>query len=99
MPIHSLLLRGARGRLGLAVAASALLWSVVLWALLTHPVPPRVPEQKPPEPPSLRQIVAAGQATPIGGTFDRFDVLTQPIVAPVNANGHAGFSTTNLRNK
>ncbi len=99
MPIHSLLLRGARGRLAVAVAASALLWSVVLWALLTHPAPPPSSEQKPPEPPSLRQIVAAGQATPIGGTFDRFDVSTQPVVAPVNAKGQVAFYASILRNK
>jgi len=95
---RGLLLRGALSRLPIAVAASAVLWGVVLWALLTHPEPPRPAEPKPPEPPALRQVVAAGQKTPIGGQFDRFDVATQPIVAPVNAKGQVAFYASILRN-
>ncbi len=95
---RGLLLRGALSRLPIAIAASAALWGVVMWALLTHPEPPRPAEPKPPEPPALRQVVAAGQPTPIGGQFDRFDVTTQPIVAPVNAKGQVAFYASILRN-
>lgn len=97
--MRSLLLRGVLGRLPVAIAATALLWGVALWALLTHPVPPQKPQPKAPDPPSLRQVVAAGQATPIGGVFDRFDVSGQPIVAAVNAKGQVAFYASLLRNK
>jgi hypothetical protein len=36
---------------------------------------------------SLRLVVAAGQPSPTGGDFNRFDVTTQPIVAPVTYRG------------
>ena len=39
----------------------------------------------------LRAVVAVGQSGPEGGTFDRFDVNTQPVVAPVNARGQVAF--------
>src|SRR3954470_4045333 len=100
MPLrNSLLLRGALGRLPIALAATALLWGVVLWALLTHPVPPQPPQPKPQEPPAVRLIAAAGRPTPVGGVFDRFDVATQPVVAPVNAKGQVAFYASILRNK
>ena len=98
-PIRGLLLAGACGRLRVAVVASLLLWAGVLWACLSHPVPPKPYEPPPPEPPSLRQIVASGQATPVGGIFDRFDVVAQPIIAPVNANGDVAFYATILRSQ
>ena len=47
----------------------------------------------------MRRIVGTGQQTPIGGIFDRFDVESQPIVAPVNARGEVAFYATILRNK
>jgi hypothetical protein len=97
--IDGLLLRGALARLQVAVAASLVLWACVLWACLSHPVPPKPDEPPPPSPPALHRVVGTGQPTPIGGAFDRFDVTSQPIVAPVNANGQVAFYATILRNK
>ncbi len=94
-----LLLQGAATRLRTVVVASLVLWGCVLWACLSHPVPPKIQEAPPPAPPALRRVVASGQPTPIGGTFDRFDVIAQPIVAPVNADGKVAFYATILRNK
>jgi hypothetical protein len=63
-------------------------------------VPPDTPkaEEPPPPPPALRRIVGTSQQTPIGGIFDRFDVVAQPVVAPVNAKGQAFYATI-LRSK
>ena len=94
-----LLLQGAIGRLWVAVAASLILWCGVLWAVLSHPVPPKADAPPSPSVPTLRRVVASGQPTPIGGIFDRFDVAAQPIVAPVNAHGHVAFYATILRNQ
>ena len=44
-------------------------------------------------------MVASGQPAPTGGNFDRFDVASQPIVAPVNARGHVAFYASVLRSK
>jgi hypothetical protein len=97
--LRGLLLTGALARLQVGVAASLVLWACVLWACLSHPVPPEADKPPPPAPPALRRIVGTGQPTPIGGTFDRFDVASQPIVAPVNANGQVAFYATILRNR
>ena len=97
--IGGLLMRGALARLQMAVAASLVLWACVMWASLSHPVPPKSEEPPPPSPPALRRIVGTGQQTPIGGIFDRFDVESQPIIAPVNARGEVAFYATILRNK
>jgi len=94
-----LLLGGALSRVGVAVIASGGLWAGVMWAVLTHPVPPRPPAPPMPLPPAVRLLVASGRATPIGGTFDRFDVESQPVVAPVNGKGDVAFFATVLRNK
>ena len=45
----------------------------------------------------LRAVVRSGMAAPGGGSFDRFDVTSQPIVAPVNARGQVAFYATVLR--
>ena len=97
--IGGLLMRGAIARLQMAVAASLVLWACVMWASLSHPTPPKSEEPQAPSPPALRRIVGTGQQTPIGGIFDRFDVKSQPIIAPVNARGEVAFYATILRNK
>lgn len=97
--VSGLLLQGAAARLRPAIVASLLLSACVLWACLTHPVPPKIQEPPPPAPPALQRIAATGQVTPIGGTFDRFDVMAQPIVAPVNNRGQVAFYATILRNR
>jgi hypothetical protein len=94
-----LLLSGALARLQVAILAALLLWGGVLWACLSHPVPPKPYEPPPPMPPALRRVVMSGQPTPVGGVFDRFDVEMQPIVAPVNNNGQVAFYATVLRSR
>jgi hypothetical protein len=97
--IRGILLQGAGARLRIAGIAVVLLWIAVLWASLSQPTPPKHDEPPPSAPPMLRLIAASGQPTPIGGTFDRFDVTAQPIVAPVNASGQVAFYATMLRSK
>jgi hypothetical protein len=97
--VPGLLLIGAAARLKVAATASVLLWAAVLWACFSQPVPPKTDEPPPPSHIALRRIVASGQPTPTGGTFDRFDVNAQPIVAPVNAEGQVAFYATILRNR
>src|SRR5207302_8419062 len=46
---------------------------------------------------ALRAVVRSGEVAPGGGRFDRFDVASQPIVAPVNARGQVAFYATVLR--
>jgi hypothetical protein len=48
---------------------------------------------------TLRLVVASGQAAPGGGSFDRFDVGSQPIVAPVNSRGQVAFYASLARAK
>src|SRR5712692_6237513 len=89
---------------GVAVAA---LWGAVLW------VAPSTPSTAPGQPSlrvaaqptavpvsetgALRAVVRSGLAAPGGGRFDRFDVTSEPIVAPVNARGQVAFYATVLR--
>jgi hypothetical protein len=47
----------------------------------------------------MRLVVASGQAAPTGGSFDRFDIASQPIVAPVNVRGHVAFYASVIRSK
>jgi hypothetical protein len=48
---------------------------------------------------ALRLVVASGQAAPGGGSFNRFDVSSQPIVAPVNGRGQVAFYASVARAK
>jgi hypothetical protein len=84
------LLAAATTRLAIAGAAVLALWAAVLWASLTEPTQ-STGEPSAPPPSSLRLVAAAGQAAPGGGAFDRFDVASQPIVAPANAHGQVAF--------
>jgi hypothetical protein len=95
---RGLLLANVRARLVLALVAIGALWAVVLWASVE---PPPVEEKRAAAPPApvLRAVVATGQAAPGGGSFDRFDVNTQPVIAPVNAKGHVAFYATLIRSK
>jgi hypothetical protein len=94
------LLRGAGERVGVAALGVLSLWAVAIWAIATNATAPveNAPEPAP-VPPSLRLIVASGQPAPTGGEFSRFDVTTQPIVAPVNARGHAAFYASMVHSK
>src|SRR5438445_4369490 len=85
------LLASARSRLTIAGAAVLLLWIAVLWASLSEPARKAALQNPAPEVHALRLVVASGQAAPGGGSFDRFDVGSQPIVAPVNSRGQVAF--------
>src|SRR3984893_2232843 len=94
-------------RLLVAGVAVAILWAAVLWVV------PSTPSLAPAQPAlrlamrptavsvgetgALRAVVRSGLAAPGGGRFDRFDVTSQPIVAPVNARGQVAFYATVLR--
>ena len=102
-----MLLVAAWRRLLVAGVALAGLWTAVLWVApstpSTAPAQPslRVTAQPTAVPVSetgaLRAVVRSGLAAPGGGRFDRFDVTSQPIVAPVNARGQVAFYATVLR--
>jgi hypothetical protein len=86
------LLKGAGERVALAGAAVLIMWAVAIWAIaLNAPAPTATTPALAPVAPSLRLVVASGQPAPSGGDFNRFDVTTQPIVAPVNTRGHVAF--------
>src|SRR5271165_990486 len=101
-----MLLVAAWRRLLVACVAVAGLWAAVLWVApstpSTAPAQPsaRVAALPTAEPISkggpLRAVVRSGVAAPGGGRFDRFDVASQPIVAPVNARGQVAFYATVL---
>src|SRR5712671_5048589 len=101
-----MLLAAAWRRLLVAGVAVAGLWAAVLW------VAPSTPSTAPAQPSALvtaqptavamsetgalRAVVRSGSGAPGGGRFDRFDVTSQPIVAPVNARGQVAFYATVL---
>ena len=102
-----MLLAAAWQRLLLAGVAVAGLWAAVLWVAPSTPsTAPGEPSLRVPAPQAavavseegeLRAVVRSGQAAPGGGRFDRFDVVSQPVVAPVNARGQVAFYATVLR--
>ena len=101
-----MLLVAAWRRLLIAGVAVAGLWAAVLWVV------PSTPSTAPAQPAvrvaahaaaapmreagPLRTVVQSGLAAPGGGRFDRFDVASQPVVAPVNARGQVAFYATVL---
>jgi len=99
LPAATPLLTSAGGRLLVAALAVLGLWAAVLWAILAPPQPVSTTRPQAPAPPSLRLVVASGRVAPTGGSFDRFDVESQPIVAPINASGHVAFYATLVRTK
>ena len=98
-PLGGPLLASALSRLTIAGAAVMLLWIAVLWASLSEPARKAALQSAAPEVPALRLVVASGQAAPTGGRFDRFDVGSQPIVAPVNGKGQVAFYASVARAK
>jgi hypothetical protein len=98
-PLRGPLLASVRLRLRMAGVAVVGLWAGVLWATLARPPPAAPDKATAPIAPALQLIVASGQVAPTGGSFDRFDVASQPIVAPVNARGHVAFYASIIRGK
>src|ERR1700686_1069177 len=98
-PLGGPLLASARSRLVIAGVAVFILWIAVLWASLSEP-PRRAALPNPvPVVPAVRLVVASGQAAPGGGSFNRFDVSSQPIFAPVNRRGQVAFYASLARSK
>jgi hypothetical protein len=94
------LLKGAGERVGVAALAVLIMWTVAIWAIaLNAPAPTATAPTPAPVAPSLHLVVASGQPAPTGGAFSRFDVTTQPIVAPVNARGHVAFYASVVHSK
>ncbi len=101
-----MLLISAWRRLLVTGVAVAGLWAAVLWVAPTTPstAPAQPPVQVPAEPTevpepedgALRAVIRSGAAAPGGGRFDRFEVASQPIAAPVNARGQVAFYATIL---
>ena len=101
-----MLLVGAWRRLLVAGVVLAGLWAAVLWVALstpsTAPAQPPVRVTAPTAAPvneeegALRAVVRSGVAAPGGGRFDRFNIASQPVVAPVNARGQVAFYATVL---
>jgi len=101
-----MLLTSAWHRLLVAGAAVAALWAAVLWIAPSTPtISPaqpalRVAAPAAPtpaiKPGALRAVVWSGLPAPGGGRFDRFEVGSQPVVAPVNARGQVAFYATVL---
>ena len=102
-----MLLAAAWKRLLAAGIVVAIIWAAVLWVApstpSTAPAQPSVTVagQAIPAPSSgtglVRAVVTSGSPAPGGGYFDRFDVPSQPVVAPVNARGQVAFYATVLR--
>src|SRR4051794_1650681 len=93
------LLASSRSRLAVAAAATLLLWIAVLWASLSEPLGKAARAPAPAVAHTLNLVVASGQPAPTGGKFDRFDVGSQPIVAPVNNSGQIAFYASVARAK
>jgi hypothetical protein len=101
-----MLLVGAWRRLLVAGVAVAGLWVAVFW------IAPSTPSIAPAQPPvqvaaqratapmteedTLHAVVRSGVAAPGGGRFDRFNIASQPVVAPVNTRGQVAFYATVL---
>src|ERR1700674_3292115 len=98
-PFGGPLLASALSRLAVGGAAVLCLWLAVLWASLSEPTGKAALQNAVPEVHALRLVVASGQAAPGGGSFDRFDVGSQPIVAPVNSRGQVAFYASVARAK
>src|SRR5262245_7760090 len=101
-----MLLAAAWQRLLVAGAAVALLWSAVLLVAPSTPsTAPAQPSLRVPMPAvavtvavagAMRAVVRSGLEAPGGGRFDRFDVIGQPVAAPVNGRGQVAFYATVL---
>src|SRR5215472_2248305 len=101
-----MLLAAAWQRLLVSCAAVALLWAAVLLVAPSTPsISPAQPSLRVPAAPAavrvaaaggLRPVVRSGLEAPGGGRFDRFEVIGQPVAAPVNGRGQVAFYATVL---
>jgi hypothetical protein len=98
-PFGGPLLASALSRLAVAGGFVLGLWILVLWASLSEPTRKAAAPTVSQAVQTLRLVVASGQAAPGGGSFNRFDVSSQPIVAPVNSRGQVAFYASVARAK
>ena len=98
-PFGGPLLASPRARLTIAAAAVLCLWILVLWASLSEPARKAEAPSATEVVDTFRLVVASGQGAPGGGSFNRFDVSSQPIVAPVNSRGQVAFYASVARAK
>src|ERR1700738_110489 len=98
-PFGGPLLASARSRLTVSGSVVVSVWIAVLWASLSEPTRKAAAPTTSQVVHTLRPVVASGQAAPGGGSFDRFDVGSQPIVAPVNIRGQVAFYASLARAK
>jgi hypothetical protein len=101
-----MLLAAAWMRLLAAGAVVAVIWAAVLWVAPSTPsigtagpsVAVTAEQVSAPatETGAVRAVVVSGSPAPGGGYFDRFDVPSQPVVAPVNVRGQVAFYATIL---
>ncbi len=98
-----MLLTSAWQRMSIAAIAVTAMWAGVWWVAPSTPsitvaqpavLVPATKTAAALSQTALRPIVLAGQIAPGGGRFDRFEVATQPVVAPVNARGQVAFYAT-----
>jgi hypothetical protein len=80
------------------LASAVALCLGVLWAALDGCPAGETVRSSPPTA-VLQQLVASGQAAPVGGSFDRFDIAGQAIPAPNNRNGDVAFFAGLVRSK
>jgi hypothetical protein len=92
----SALLASARRRVALALIPIAALWLGVLWASVGGRAP-HSETAAPAAPAALELVALSGQASPAGGSFDRFDLGGEAIPAPANGRGDVSFFATLLR--
>jgi hypothetical protein len=99
-----MLLAAAWWRLLIAGAVVAAIWAAVFWVAPSTPsLGPARQSATVSGPPgvavtvgggALHEVVRSGLTAPGGGRFDRFDVIGQPVAAPVNARGQVAFYAT-----
>ena len=92
----SAILAGARQRVGWALVPVAALWLGVLWAAYGGRAPEKA-TSVPAAMPVLQAVVASGQQSPAGGSFDRFDIDGRAIAPATNRRGDVAFFATLLR--
>ena len=104
-----MLLLAAWKRVLVAAVAVAMIWGAVLWVAPSTPstAPARgslriaaqtveTPRAQKPGGGDLRAVIETGLPAPGGGRFDRFDVPSAPVAAPVNTRGQVAFYATVL---
>jgi len=86
---------GVARRVALGLVPTAAFGLGMLWALGVHSADEPVGPLR--SAAILQQLASSGQATPAGGSFDRFEIAGQAIPAPNNRNGDVAFFASLVR--